>query len=268
MSVVFFIAYILFLLPILLALAREWDDESHPETALVAQSSSGIPMIRALSIWIAFLVMCYVMLSHMPKIKRKTKSHAMHVDDILRLVFFGSALFTIGGVGDRIERSMVNRDTGLSFIPLTLYFTLFFTLLFELIKHENVTLSKDLYSNTIAIAVVVIGASTLVAVVVSLFFQAKSVSDEFFHTFAGLFLLGSVVHAGGFLLAPLIRECYVHSRFRIWSCFYIELTPCSSSSLLLADTIHVHVRIPFRCCHGRTGNLRCCSYPWSQLFWS
>jgi hypothetical protein len=90
------------------------------------------------------------------------------------------------------------------------YFTLFFTLLYELIKHENVTLSGDLMANKIALVITVIGASTLIAVIGSLFMQAKSVSDEFFHTFAGLFVIGFLVHAAGFFLAPLMRECYVH----------------------------------------------------------
>lgn len=211
MSVTFFTAYVLFLSPVILALVREWQDENHPETTRLAQSLLGFPLLRSLVVWIAFLVSCYAMMSRLPKLKRKTKTHAMHVDDIMRLVFFGSALFTIGGVGDRIESGMVNKETGLSFIPLTLYFTLFFTLLFELIKHENVTLSKDLLSNKMALIITLIGATTLVGVLVSLFRRASHVSEDFFHTFAGLFAIGFVVHIAGFFLAPLMRDCHVHS---------------------------------------------------------
>ena len=212
MTLAFFTAYVLFLVPVIVALAREWLlDGSHRSKP--CESLSGIPLLRSLLLWIGFLVTSYVLLSNVPKLKRKPKSHAMHVDDILRLIFFGSALFTIGGVGDRIEKAVVNRETGLTFIPLTLYFVAFFTLLYELIKHENVTLSRDLYNNTIAIVITIIGASTLGAVLLSLFYQAKSVSDDFFFTFAGLFMIGALVHIGGFLLAPLMRECHVHSKF-------------------------------------------------------
>jgi len=212
MTLVFFTAYVLFLLPVIIALYREFSDPRHPETTLVCSSLSGIPFIKALSIWLVFLVACYVGLSRIPKLKRKNKSHAMHVDDVIRLAFFGTMLFAVGGVGGRIEKSMINRETGLTFIPLTIYFTLFFTLLFELIKYENVTLSSSLYSNTVALAVVVIGASTLIGVLVSLFSRARTVSDDFFHMFAGLFAIGFIFHAAGFFLAPLMRECHVHSK--------------------------------------------------------
>lgn len=79
------------------------------------------------------------------------------------------------------------------------------------------TLSHDLKSNTIALVVTLIGATTLIAVIVSLFSHAKNVSEEFFHTFTGLFLIGALIHIGGFFLAPMMRECYVHGRFEILS---------------------------------------------------
>ena len=211
--ITFFTAYVLFLVPIILALYREWSNPAHPETTLLCSTLTGIPLVKSLALWIAFLVMCYLGLSKIPKLKRKNKSHAMHVDDILRLVFFGSALFTIGGVGDRIEKGMINKETGLTFIPLTLYFTLFFTLLFELIKDENVTLSKDIYDNKIAIVITIIGGGTLLGVIYSLFHTAQSISEDFFHSFAGLFFIGFIVHVGGFFLAPLMKECHVHSKF-------------------------------------------------------
>jgi hypothetical protein len=251
MSLVFFVAYTVFLFPLILALSREFfGNVTNSDLDIACAHLKGIPLVRTLCIWLIFLLTSYVVLNFIPKIKRKTKSFSMHIDDILKLFIFGTMLFVIGGIGDRIDKSKVNTETGMTFIPLTIYYSLFFTLLYELIKHENVTLSKELASNKLALIITIIGATTLAGVIISLFTRAQMVSDEFFHAFVGLFVVGSIIHVGSIILAPIIDECHPHVHHYYWPLPFTFMCVFHSDVAMIAQAIFIGIHLHGVNCFG------------------
>jgi len=184
--VLFFIAYGLFLLPVFVALVREFTNpEVKRGSALVLpiMHPGGPNFVSALGKWLGSQLIIYPVFRVVGRrvgIKLHEKTLAKHKDDILRLVYFSIALAAVGGIAIRIEEGVVNTETGLTFIPLTLLYILFYTAIFELVKDRDITLSIGLLSNRLGMVVVLIGAITIIAVGVSLFLTAWAVGREFF----------------------------------------------------------------------------------------
>ena len=132
--VLFFVCYFIFLSPVLVALIREFYGHSiqrkRQNLLLPLMHPGGPKFLFALSEWLLVLLVVYFIyrvLGRKLGIKLHDKTLAKHKDDLLRLCYFGMTMAAVGGIATRIEEGVVNHETGLSFIPLTLCYCIFFT---------------------------------------------------------------------------------------------------------------------------------------------
>jgi hypothetical protein len=196
----FFVAYFMFLLPVFIALIREFaapDKKRGSALVLPIMHPGGPAFLSALAKWLGTQLVLYPVFRVVGRrigIKLHEKTTGKHKDDILRLVYFSIALAAVGGVSIRIEEGVVNYETGLTFIPLTLMYVFFFTCVFELVKDRDISLSMGLLENKLGLFVVSIGFVTVLAVGVSLYLTAWQVGPEFFTLYTGVSLAVLGVH--------------------------------------------------------------------------
>lgn len=179
-------------------------------------------------------------------IKLHEKTLAKHKDDLLRLVYFGMTMAAVGGIAIRIEEGVVNHETGLPFVPLTLAYCVFYTFIFELVKERDITLSVGLFENKIGMIVVAVGMLTGTFVVVSMFLTAWQVSSSFFLMYCGVAGAGSIAHV--IMFCPTIPgvpgRSYLHLHHWYWSvplahmCVFHTDVSMLAQAMLLA--IHIH----------------------------
>jgi hypothetical protein len=208
----FFIAYILFLSPVLVALIREFTGLSEERKRLnllipimhTGYGPSGGPrFLVALAEYLSFQVAMYFALRIVGRrfhIKIHDKTFAKHKDDMLRLCYFAMTMALVAGIATRIDEGVVNTETQLKFLPLVLAYTIAYTIVFEICRDFDITLGPGLCSNKIGIIVVITGFFTVVAVLVSLFLTAWNVGPEFFAMYAGTSAVGFIAHCILFLV--------------------------------------------------------------------
>lgn len=259
---VFFICYFVFLGPLLVALAREYADflhslESepvqHPSLLLPIMSNGGPAFLIASSEWLLVLLAIYLAFRVLgPKlgIKLHDKTLAKHKDDLLRLLYFGMAMATMGGISARIEEGVVNTQTGLSFIPLVVCYSVFYTFIFELLKDKNITISIGLFDPSVpklTIIVLLTSVLTCLLVLVCLFLTAYQVGQGFFAMYCGVTAVGFVLHAFMFLVScfpGIDGRSFVHLHHWYWSvplahmCVFHTDVSMLSQAIFLA--VHVH----------------------------
>jgi hypothetical protein len=257
--ILFFVCYGVFLAPVLVALIREFygmNLERKEEHLLLPIMHPGGPtFLLALSQWLAVLLLVYVLYRVMGRrvgIKLHEKTLAKHKDDLLRLVYFGMTMAAVGGIATRIEEGVVNTETGLSFIPLTLAYCVFFTFIFELVKERDITLSIGLFENKMGLFVVSLAFCTCVLVIAALFLTAYQVSPSFFAMYTGVFIVGLLAHitmfCPGFPGVP--GRSYLHLHHWYWSVPLAHMCVFHTDVSMLAQAIFLAVHIHGVDCFG------------------
>lgn len=255
----FFIFYGLFLAPVLVALIREFygfnADIKQEHLLLPIMHKGGAEFIIALSKWLGTLIVTYIVYRALGRrlgIKLHDKTLAKHKDDLLRLVYFGMTMAAVGGIAVRLEENVVNSETGLTFIPLTLAYAVFYTVIFELVKERDITLSYGLFENKVGMIVVLLGFSTCILVLVCLFMTAWQVSTSFFTMYAGVFAVGLLAHFVMFIpvFPGIPGRSYLHLHHWYWSAMMSHMCVFHTDVSMLAQAIFLAVHIHGVDCFG------------------
>lgn len=252
----FFTFYIVFLCPVLVALVREFSRESKGDSLLIPLMHPGGPeFLFALSQWLLVLLVVYFAYRTLGRklgIKLHDKTLAKHKDDLLRLVYFGMTMAAVGGIAKRIEEGVVNHETGLTFIPLTLCYCIFFTIIFELVKERDITLSVGLMDNKIGLFVVCLGFVTGLLVVSVLFVTAWEVGPNFFAMYLGVTLVGLLAHVIMFFpWVPGVQgRSYLHLHHWYWSVPLAHMCVFHTDVSMLAQAIFLAIHIHGVDCFG------------------
>jgi len=215
----------------------------------------GPSFLIALSQWLGTLLLLYVayrVIGRKVGIKLHEKTIAKHKDDILRLVYYGMTMAAVSGIASRIEEGVVNSETGLSFIPLTIAYCVFFTFIFELVKERDITLSIGLFENKIGLLVVFLAFCTCLLVLTALFLTAWQVSTSFFAMYTGVFLVGFFSHLAMFcpVVPGLPGRSYLHLHHWYWSVPLAHMCVFHTDVSMLAQAIFLAVHIHGVDCFG------------------
>ena len=236
----------------MVALVREFyglNLERKEEHLLLPLIHPGGPaFLIALSQWLGMLVVVYFvyrLLGRRVGIKLHDKTLAKHKDDILRLVYFGMTMAAVGGIATRIEEGVVNTETGLPFIPLTLAYCVFFTFIFELVKERDITLSIGLFENKVGMLVVFLAFCTCLLVLVALFLTAWQVSTSFFAMYLGVCLVGLFAHIAMFcpVIPGVAGRSHLHLHHWYWSVPLAHMCVFHTDVSMLAQAIFLAVHI-------------------------
>jgi len=255
----FFLCYTMFLTPVLIALIREFSglnlEKKHENLLLPMIHPGGPKFLSALSTWLGFLIVVYFFYRIFGRrigIKLHDKTLAKHKDDLLRLVYFGMTMAAVGGIATRIEEGVVNHETGLTFIPLTLAYCVFFTFIFELVKERDITLSIGLFENKIGLFVVFLAFCTCLMVLAALFLTAWQVSPSFFAMYVGVSVVGLISHLVMFcpIIPGVAGRSYLHLHHWYWSVPLAHMCVFHTDVSMLAQAIFLAVHIHGVGCFG------------------
>jgi hypothetical protein len=253
------VCYAIFLAPVLVALIREFygfnAEKKQDHLLLPIMHRGGPNFLIALSQWLGTLLVVYLLyrlLGRRVGIKLHEKTLAKHKDDILRLVYFGMTMAAVGGIATRIEEGVVNTETGLRFIPLTLAYCVFFTFIFELVKERDITLSVGLFENKIGLIVVFMAFCTCILVLVCLFLTAWQVSSGFFAMYCGVSAVGSLAHLAMFcpVVPGVPGRSYLHLHHWYWSVPLAHMCVFHTDVSMIAQAIFLAVHIHGVDCFG------------------
>ncbi|KAH9261924.1 hypothetical protein BASA81_000580 [Batrachochytrium salamandrivorans] len=263
---VFFACYVIFLGPLMLAVYREYHEffnaetaTSHPNLLLPIMSRGGPQFLIAISEWLIVLLLIYLgfrVIGPRLNIKLHDKTLAKHKDDLLRLLYFGMAMATMGGISARIEEGIVNTETGLSFIPLVVGYCVFYTFIFELLKDKDITLSVGLFDPAVpklTLVVLLTSFVTCVLVLACLFLTAYQVSESFFAMYCGVALAGFLLHAFLFVVScfpGVSGKSFVHVHHWYWSVPLAHLCVFHTDVSMLSQAIFLAVHMHGVDCFG------------------
>uniref|UniRef100_A0A7S1HXF0 Uncharacterized protein n=1 Tax=Eutreptiella gymnastica TaxID=73025 RepID=A0A7S1HXF0_9EUGL len=241
----FAVLYFMYLSPVFVAFFVELSSEFKAVKPLASVTGLHVPM----AYWLATIVALYILLRLLGKfvpIKMHKKSLAKHKEDILQMLYFGTAQAVISGAAARVASGQVNYMTGLSFLPLLSVFTLYYTLLFEVVRDCKFTLSSDLVSNLPALITFIVSFAVIVGVVISHLLQAWAQPSDFREPYFWWSGITVFIHAVLFLPGfPGIRDrSYLHLHHWYWPLplahFAVFPTDISLIAQALFTGIHIH----------------------------
>ena len=244
----FIILYLILFIPLLIAIVREFQIVEQEQIQVSIMSGSGLAMV----IWLGTISLLYLLLWCLGKagFKVNHKTSAQHRDDLLRMLYYGIVMASLGGVAGRID----NQNNRPYFPVVVAYYCIVFAAMFELVRDYNIQLSTttatvnvaaNVTKSVVSGIVVVSGVAICMLVIASHVYSAFRVPNrEFLTLYANLVIGCLVVHAILFLPMGIRSTASIHVHHWYWSlplahmCIFNTDVSMISQAMFLG--IHIH----------------------------
>lgn len=255
----FCLLYIILVIPLIIAVVRDHqsDNTATTTTSIFVMKGSG----TAIGEWLGVLLLLYLMLWAFGKagFKVNHKSPDQHKDDILRMLYYGIVLGSLGGVAGRIDSSSSldgsggsggpGGDSGSTYFPLAVgYYCIVFTAMFELVRDYQIELSVNGFTSSIVSILVVVSSMALcILVVVSHVLAAARISRDFLSIYANVILGCFLVHLILFLPS---KHVSVHVHHWYWSLPLAHMCIFNTDVSMIAQAMFLGIHVHGVACFG------------------